>query len=84
MLTLGVTFSGAALAMRGGETSKKQGPPINATSKEEENFIKYVFPRCLYKKQWIWRSNVGWTIGEHKESRTLDKGDGSTKCRTRC
>ena len=47
MLTLGVTFSGAALAMRGGETSKKQGPPINATSKEEENFIKYVFPRSL-------------------------------------
>jgi len=51
MLTLGVTFSGAALAMRGGETSKKQGPPINATSKEEENFIKYVFPRSLCQNQ---------------------------------
>jgi hypothetical protein len=42
MITLGTTFTGAAFAMRGGEKAKQQGPPINATSKEEENFIKYV------------------------------------------
>lgn len=42
MITLGVTFAGGALAMRGDTKAKEQGPPINATSKEEENFIKYV------------------------------------------
>lgn len=42
MITLGVSFAGGALAMRGDTKAKEQGPPINATSKEEENFIKYV------------------------------------------
>jgi len=63
MLTLGVTFSGAALAMRGGETSKKQGPPINATSKEEENFIKYVFQDLCTRIQWIWTSARSGLLG---------------------
>lgn len=28
--------------MRGGQKSTEQGPPINATSKDEENFIQSV------------------------------------------
>ncbi len=40
MATLGTTFVGAALAMGGKEKSKDQGPPINATSKDEEKFIQ--------------------------------------------
>ena len=27
--------------MRGGDKKKQQGPPINATSKDEESFIQY-------------------------------------------
>jgi hypothetical protein len=42
MVTLGAIFSGSYLATRGGE-KKEQGPPINASSKEEENFIQYVY-----------------------------------------
>jgi len=43
MLTLGTMFAGSAYAMSGGDKKKKeQGPPINASSKEEENFIQYV------------------------------------------
>jgi len=42
MATLGVTFAGAFLAMGGEKKSKMDGPPINATSKEEEMFIAYV------------------------------------------
>jgi len=41
MATLGATFGGSWLAMRGGN-KKQQGPPINASSKEEEQFIQYV------------------------------------------
>lgn len=40
MATLGTTFVGSWLAMRGGK-AEQQGPPINAKSKEEESFIKY-------------------------------------------
>ena len=29
--------------MRGGSKTKEQGPPINASSKEEEQFIQYVW-----------------------------------------
>jgi hypothetical protein len=43
MVTLGAIFSGSYLATRGGEKKKEQGPPINASSKEEENFIQYVY-----------------------------------------
>lgn len=42
MITLGTLFTGSAYAMRGGEKKKEQGPPINATSKDEEQFIQYV------------------------------------------
>jgi F-type H+-transporting ATPase subunit k len=42
MATLGTFFAGSWLAMRGGDKKKQQGPPINASSKEEENFIQYV------------------------------------------
>ena len=41
MATLGTLFVGSWAAMRGGEKKKEQGPPINATSKDEENFIQY-------------------------------------------
>ena len=42
MATLGVTFAGVYLS-RGGNKNADQGPPLNAKSKEEESFIKYVF-----------------------------------------
>jgi F-type H+-transporting ATPase subunit k len=42
MATLGAVFGGSWLATRGGNTDKQQGPPINASSKEEEQFIQYV------------------------------------------
>ncbi|KAF1830242.1 hypothetical protein BDW02DRAFT_573235 [Decorospora gaudefroyi] len=39
--TLGTTFAGAALAMGGKKGEEKaSGPPINAKSSEEENFVK--------------------------------------------
>ncbi|KAJ5473710.1 hypothetical protein N7475_003276 [Penicillium sp. IBT 31633x] len=41
MATLGSIFAGSWLAMSGGEKPKTaQGPPINASSKDEENFIQ--------------------------------------------
>jgi F-type H+-transporting ATPase subunit k len=46
MATLGTTFVGSWLALRGGsKPEKEQGPPINAKSKEEENFVKYALDR---------------------------------------
>jgi F-type H+-transporting ATPase subunit k len=43
MATLGSIFAGSWLAAGGGEKPKTiQGPPINASSKDEENFIQYV------------------------------------------
>lgn len=42
MLTLGTTFAGTAWAMSGTEKTKEQGPPLNAGSKDEEQFIQYV------------------------------------------
>lgn len=44
MATLGVTFAGAALSLSGGKAEDKSQPPINAKSKDEESFVKYVFP----------------------------------------
>jgi F-type H+-transporting ATPase subunit k len=42
MATLGATGLGAWLSMRGGKAAEpQQSPPLNAKSKEEENFIKY-------------------------------------------
>lgn len=42
MGTLGALFGGTFLATRGGEKKKEQGPPIVASSKDEEQFIQYV------------------------------------------
>ena len=43
MLTLGTLFAGTAYGMSGGTPKEKaQSPPINAGSKEEEQFIQYV------------------------------------------
>ena len=44
MATLGTTFAGAWLSMRGGEKVDKSTPPINAKSKDEESFVKYGSP----------------------------------------
>ncbi|EDN04360.1 DUF2611 superfamily domain-containing protein [Histoplasma capsulatum] len=44
MATLGTTFLGCYLAMPG-KTDKKQGPPIKASSKDEEQFIQYGLPK---------------------------------------
>ncbi|KAF2455006.1 hypothetical protein BDY21DRAFT_350896 [Lineolata rhizophorae] len=40
MATLATAFGGSYLAMGGKSKGKEQGPPINATSKDEENFIQ--------------------------------------------
>ncbi|KAJ5543097.1 hypothetical protein N7535_005526 [Penicillium sp. DV-2018c] len=41
MATLGSIFAGSYLATSGGAKPKTaQGPPINASSKDEENFIQ--------------------------------------------
>ncbi|KAJ5096161.1 hypothetical protein NUU61_005517 [Penicillium alfredii] len=41
MATLGTIFAGTWAASGGGEKPKTaQGPPINASSKDEENFIQ--------------------------------------------
>lgn len=42
MATLGTLFVGSWAAM-GGSKKSTQGPPINATSKDEEKFIQYVY-----------------------------------------
>ena len=45
MATMGTIGGGIFLSTRGGGAPKKteQGPPIAASSKDEENFIQYVF-----------------------------------------
>ena len=42
MATLGTTFLGAYLSLGGSSKADTNTPPINAKSKEEESFIKYV------------------------------------------
>lgn len=42
MLTLGTTAAGSTWALAGKEKAKEQGPPINAQSNEEEQFIQFV------------------------------------------
>ncbi|KAL1975833.1 hypothetical protein VTN31DRAFT_4225 [Thermomyces dupontii] len=39
MATLGALFGGSWLALRGGD-KKQQTPPINASSKDEEQFVQ--------------------------------------------
>jgi ATP synthase subunit K len=41
MATLGASFGGAYMVMRGGDKKTAQAPPINASSKDEEAFIQY-------------------------------------------
>lgn len=41
MITLGTFGAIAAISMGGKQKAKQDGPPINATSKEEEKFIQY-------------------------------------------
>lgn len=43
MAVLGSLFGGTYLAMSGG-SKKENGPPINASSKDEEKFIQCVLP----------------------------------------
>jgi hypothetical protein len=40
MATLGTLFAGSAFAMSGEKKAKAEGPPIQAQSSDEENFIK--------------------------------------------
>ncbi len=42
MATLGTTFVGAWAAMGGKKSSDSKGPAIQASSKDEEKFIRYV------------------------------------------
>ena len=47
MATLGTLFAGSAFALSGEKKAKEQGPPINAQSTEEEQFIQFVaMPHC--------------------------------------
>lgn len=43
MATLGTLFVGSYIGLSGGKKpeDKAKGPPINATSEDEEKFIKY-------------------------------------------
>lgn len=58
MATLGVTFALAGVSMGGGKKSQQQGPPMNATSKEEEAFITYVFGAFR-----LFHSALSWSLG---------------------
>ena len=48
--TLGVTFAGSWLALRGDGSEKARTPPTNASSKDEEAFIQYRPLRHQYLK----------------------------------
>lgn len=41
MITLGTAAAIGAVSMGGKQKAKTDGPPINATSKDEEKFIQY-------------------------------------------
>ena len=45
MATLGVLFGGSWVATRGNGSQAQNTPPINAGSKDEENFIQYAVSR---------------------------------------
>lgn len=45
MGVLGALFGGSKLALGGGSKAATQTPPINASSNEEADFIKYFRPR---------------------------------------
>jgi hypothetical protein len=46
MLVLGTTFAGAYLSTGGSSKDKKPAPPMNASSEDEEKFIKSA--TCAY------------------------------------
>lgn len=54
MLTLGTFAAGTTLAMGGKEKAKEQGPPINASSKDEEDFIQFV-NSWFRNDLWYWK-----------------------------
>lgn len=58
MITLGVTFGGSWLATRGGGAKKDNTPPINASSKDEENFIQYVSGPLTSDVLWLVADNL--------------------------
>lgn len=61
MATLGVTISGAALAMGGKKAEDANQPPINAKSSEEEKFVKCVlfyFLLFCYPLNWMERVDM--------------------------
>lgn len=55
--------------MTGGKkiANANQGPPINAASKDEENFIQYVFfPSMLGSGNWWWKIRI-WNQKKKKD-----------------
>lgn len=64
MITLGTTAGVAAFSMAGKEKAKEQGPPINATSKEEEQFIQYVRASQNLKGVQVSENDTDWLIRE--------------------
>lgn len=56
-------FAGVGYALSGSPKEKSQGPPINATSKDEENFIQY----------------VKYLIFTHSRRQTLAKSEGNSR-----
>lgn len=61
MGVLGSLFGGVFLLSGGSKKATQQGPPINASSKGEEDFIQYVWPHdpCSITKK-----DTPWDIGE--------------------
>ncbi|KAL2050561.1 hypothetical protein ABVK25_009231 [Lepraria finkii] len=51
MLTLGTTAAGSTWALAGKEKAKEQGPPINAQSNEEEQFIQEFIKNAQAEEQ---------------------------------
>merc|ERR1711862_804408 len=52
LITLGTTFATAGFFMRGSPADKAKGPPIGASSKEEESFVKYVLMSATTETNW--------------------------------
>ena len=72
MLTLGTTGAGIAYAMSGPKKEKEQGPSINASSKEEEDFI-------LFVHSLVQRWPMAWAITESMRREFLKKNGGEQK-----
>lgn len=50
MITLGAAAAIGAVSVGGKQKAKTDGPPINATSKDEEKFIQYAHSQIVYAK----------------------------------